>query len=102
MNAWSISEADGGVIFSVRVVPRSSRNQIIGVVDGVLKIKLTAPPVEGAANAALIEFVAEWLGVRRGAVSIVSGDKARNKIMRVSGVTREQAETGLLLLRKPG
>jgi hypothetical protein len=60
------------------------------VEGGALKIKLTAPPVEGAANAALIEFVAEWLGVRRSAVSIVSGDKARNKLVRVSGLTREQ------------
>ena len=66
------------------------------VPDTALKIKLTAPPVEGAANAALIEFVAEWLGVRRSAVSIVSGDKARNKVVRVSGVTRKRVETGLL------
>jgi uncharacterized protein (TIGR00251 family) len=56
---------------------------------GALKIKLTAPPVEGAANAALIEFIAEWLSVRRSAVSIVNGDKARNKIVRVNGVTRD-------------
>ena len=90
MNEWSITEANGGVTFSVRVVPRSSRNQIVGVEGGELKIKLTAPPVEGAANSALIEFVAKWLGVRRSAVSIVGGDKARNKIVRVSGVTREQ------------
>jgi uncharacterized protein len=92
MSDWSITEANGSVTFSVRVVPRSSRNQIVGVEGGALKIKLTAPPVEGAANAALIEFVAEWLGVRRSAVSIVSGDKARNKIVRVNGVTRKQAE----------
>jgi uncharacterized protein len=90
MSDWSITEADGNVTFAVRVVPRSSRNQIVDVEGGVLKIKLTAPPVEGAANAALIEFVAEWLGVRRSAVSIVSGDKARNKLVRVKGVTREQ------------
>jgi uncharacterized protein (TIGR00251 family) len=90
MTDWPITEVNGGVTFSVRVVPRSSRNQIVGVEGGALKIKLTAPPVEGAANAALIECVAEWLGVKRSAVSIVSGDKARNKIMRVSGVTREQ------------
>ncbi len=90
MNDWSITEANGGVTFAVRVVPRSSRNQIIGVEGGALKIKLTAPPVEGAANAALIEFIAEWLGVRRSAVSIVSGDKARNKIVKVMGVTRSQ------------
>ena len=100
MNDWSITETNGGVTFAVRVVPRSSRNQIVGVEGGALKIKLTAPPVEGAANAALIEFVAEWLGVRRCAVSIVSGDKARNKIVRVSGVTREQVETGFLRARK--
>ena len=90
MNDWSITEAKGSVTFAVRVVPRSSRNQVVSVEGGALKIKLTAPPVEGAANAALIEFVAEWLGVRRSAVSIVSGDKARNKLVRVNGVTREQ------------
>jgi len=90
MSDWSITEADGGVTFAVRVAPRSSRNQIVGVEGGALKIKLTAPPVEGAANAALIEFVAEWLDVRRSAVSIVSGDKARTKLVRVSGVTRQR------------
>lgn len=99
MSEWSITEANGSVTFAVRVVPRSSRNQIVGVEGGALKIKLTAPPVEGAANAALIEFVAEWLGVRRSAVSIVSGDKARNKFVRVSGVTRQTVETGFLLDR---
>jgi hypothetical protein len=90
MSNWSITEAGGAVTFAVRVAPRSSRNQIVGIEGGALKIKLTAPPVEGAANTALIEFVAEWLGVRRSAVSIASGDKARNKLVRVSGVTREQ------------
>ena len=90
MSDWSITEANGGVTFAVRVVPRSSRNQIVGVEGEALKIKLTAPPVEGAANTALIEFMAEWLGVRRSAVSIVSGDKARNKLVRVSGVTQAQ------------
>jgi len=90
MSDWSIFEANGSVTFSVRVVPRSNRNLIVGVGGGALKIKLTALPVEGAANAALIEFVAEWLGVRRSAVSIISGDKARNKLVRVNGVTKEQ------------
>ena len=96
MSDWSITEANGGVTFAVRVAPRASRNQIVGVEGGALKIKLTAPPVEGAANAALIEFVAERLGVRRSAVSIVSGDKARNKLVRVNGVTRKRVETGYL------
>jgi uncharacterized protein (TIGR00251 family) len=89
MNDWSITEVNGSATFAVRVVPRASRNQIVGVEGGALKIKLIAPPVEGAANAALIEFVAEWLGVRRSAVSLVSGDKARNKLVKVNGLTRE-------------
>ncbi len=90
-----LQESNNGITLNVRVVPRSSRNQIIGVEGDVLKIKLTAPPVEGAANAALIEFIADWLGVRRSAVSIVSGDKARNKIVRVAGVTIEQVRAQL-------
>ena len=90
MTDWSITEENGSVTFAVRVVPRSSRNQIAGVEGGALKIKLTAPPVEGAANAALIEFVAEWLGIRRSAVSIVSGEKSRHKVVRVAGVTKAQ------------
>ncbi len=90
MSDWSIAETRGGVTFAVRVVPRSSRNQIVGVEGGALKIKLTAPPVEGAANAALIDFIAAWLGVRRSAVSIVAGGTARQKLVRVEAMTREQ------------
>ncbi len=88
--SWVVTAAAGGVTFSVRVTPRASRNQIAGVEGGALKIKLTAPPVEGAANAALIQFIAEWLGVRKSAVSIRSGDKTRHKLVRVEGVSREQ------------
>ncbi|NTU63454.1 MAG: YggU family protein [Chloroflexi bacterium] len=96
MSVWQVTESSSGVTFSVRVVPRSSRNQIVGVESGALKVRLTAPPVEGAANTALIEFVAEWLGVKRSAVSIISGDKARNKLVRVNGETREQVEARFL------
>ena len=78
-----------GVMLIVRVLPRASRNQVAGVEQGAIKIKLTAPPVEGAANAALIEFVADWLGVRKSAVSIVSGEKARHKRVQVAGLTVE-------------
>jgi uncharacterized protein (TIGR00251 family) len=92
MSTWNIVESGGGVTFAVRVVPRSSRDEIAGVQSDALKVKLTAPPVEGAANAALVEFVAKQLGVRRRAVSIVSGETSRNKIVRVGGVTRGQVE----------
>ena len=78
-----------GVMLIVRVLPRANRNQVAGVEQGAIKIKLTAPPVEGAANAALIEFVADWLGVRKSAVSIVSGEKARHKRVQVAGLTVE-------------
>jgi uncharacterized protein (TIGR00251 family) len=78
-----------GVMLTVRVLPRASRNQVVGVEQGAIKIRLTAPPVEGAANAALIELVAEWLGVRKSAVSIVSGESARHKRVQVVGLTVE-------------
>jgi len=73
----------------VRVVPRSSRNQIIGVDDGIFKIKLTAPPVDGKANKALIEFLAGRLGLARGKVEIISGERSRQKSVRIHGVTLE-------------
>ena len=79
----------GGVMLIVRVLPRASRNQVVGVEQGAIKIKITAPPVEGAANAALIDFVADWLGVRKSAVTIVSGEKARHKRVQVAGLTVE-------------
>jgi uncharacterized protein (TIGR00251 family) len=84
-----VQAVNGGVMLIVRVLPRASRNQVVGVEQGAIKIKLTAPPVEGAANAALIEFVAGWLGVRKSAVSIVSGEKARHKRVQVAGLTVE-------------
>lgn len=84
-----IQSNDSGVTLIVRVLPRASRNLVVGVEQGAIKIKLTAPPVEGAANAALMEFVADWLGVRKSAVTIVSGEKARHKRVQVAGLTVE-------------
>ncbi len=84
-----------GVALTVRVLPRASRNQVVGVEQGAIKIKLTAPPVEGAANAALIDFIADWLGVRKSAVSIISGDKARHKRVAVAGLTVEAVQQKL-------
>lgn len=77
---------DDGVSFPVRVVPRAQRNAVGGVRDGALVVRLTAPPVEGRANAALQDFLAEALGVRRNQVSIRTGEKSRTKIVRVDGI----------------
>ncbi|MEP7214061.1 MAG: DUF167 domain-containing protein [Acidobacteriota bacterium] len=75
---------------TVRVVPRSSRSEIIGEHDGALKIKLTSPPVDGAANAELIALIAKKLGVPRSNVEITSGESSKTKQLRITGVTASQ------------
>jgi len=82
-------------ILSVRVVPRSSREGIAGYAEGVVRIRLNAPPVEGRANDALIRFLAKALGVPRSRVALVSGEAGRNKIVRVAGITRAAALAAL-------
>lgn len=80
----------GSVRFTVRVQPRASRNTVAGVHAGALKVMLSAPPVDGAANEALIELLADALGVPRRAVRIVSGITARTKLVEVDGVSADQ------------
>jgi uncharacterized protein (TIGR00251 family) len=79
-----------GVRFTVRVQPRASRTAFAGVHGGALKVRLQAPPVDGAANEALIALVAERLDVTRSAVRIVSGMTGRTKLVEVDGVDAEQ------------
>ena len=76
----------------VRVVPRSSRNRIIGVEDGIFKIKLKAPPVDGKANKALIEFLARRLGLAKGSVEIISGERSRQKSVRIHGLSLKEVD----------
>lgn len=78
-----------GVEFSVRVVPRASKSEIIGVIDRTVKVRLKAPPVDGAANGELIKLFAGKLGVAKSDVEIVSGLTSKTKRLRVSGVTVE-------------
>lgn len=74
------------VRFAVRVQPRSSRTAIEGVHGGALKVRLHAPPVDGAANDALVALLADALGVPRRAVRVVAGESARSKVIEVAGV----------------
>ena len=74
-----IKETPGGLIFKVRVQPRSSRNQVSGLYGDALKINLTAPPVDNAANKACVAFLAKLLSVAKSSVTIVSGHTGRNK-----------------------
>ena len=75
---------------TVRVTPNASRSEITGVREGVLQIKIAAPPVEGKANKELVEFLSEALGVRKSAVIIVKGQTGRKKIIEVEGMGREE------------
>ncbi len=85
-----IQEHDGAVTFAVRVVPRAKRNEVAGVEGDALKVRLTASPVEGKANEALVRFLADVLRVRRADVTVVAGERARQKVLRVAGLTAAQ------------
>lgn len=82
-------------IIRVRVVPRSSVNQISGIDEDVIKVKLTAPPVEGKANKALVQFLAKTLGVARGDVEILSGERSRVKSIRIYGLSHDDVKERL-------
>ena len=82
----------GTVTFAVRVQPRASRNEVVGMVEGALKIRLQAPAVEDRANEALCEFLAERLGKPKSAVRILAGARSRVKRVEVFGVTAAEVE----------
>ena len=84
-----IRETPAGVSFSVKVQPRARRNGITGIVGGALKLALNAPPVEGKANQAVIEFFADIFKIPRSSVTIASGETSRLKTIRISGLSRE-------------
>ena len=79
-----------GVTFTVHVQPRASRAEICGLLNGELKIRLTAPPVDDAANTQCTELLAKRLGVAKSSVSIIHGSKSRHKTIRVAGVNPER------------
>jgi uncharacterized protein (TIGR00251 family) len=87
--------AKEGVLITVRVAPRAARSGIAGTRDDALLVRLHAAPVDGAANAELIAVIAETMGVPRRAVSISAGEKSRRKIVRVSGVSVDEARARL-------
>ena len=88
-----LTEQTNAVVFAVRVQPRASRNAVEGEWQGALKVRLTAPPVDGKANAALCVFLAEQLNIPRSAVRILAGERSRTKRVEVRGVKGEQIRT---------
>ena len=81
-----ITEDPAGVVIRVYVTPRASTNSVVGVHGDEVKVSLTTPPVDGAANKALIEFLARRLGVPKSAVSLASGEASRHKVVVVEGI----------------
>jgi hypothetical protein len=82
-----VRETETGAVFRIRVVPRASRCESAGFQDDALKLRITAPPVEGKANEACITLLAELLGVKKGQVEIVAGHASRTKTVAIEGVT---------------
>ena len=89
MENLRIQETGNTITFSVKVVPRSSRTAVSGVLGGMLKIKLAAAPEKGKANDALVEFLADTLGIKRNMIKITSGHTSPVKTIEISGISQE-------------
>lgn len=85
-----IQKTDRGTKLSLFIQPKASKNEIIGPHNGALKIKITAPPVDGKANAALIEFLSEILNIPKKQIEILKGETGRNKAVEILGLSPEQ------------
>ena len=91
----SKQDSPSGTTFAVKVHPRAKKNDIAGQIGNALKLSLTAPPVEGKANAACIDFFAKLLKVPRSSVTIAAGQTSRNKIIRVEGLSAAEVRQRL-------
>jgi uncharacterized protein (TIGR00251 family) len=90
-----LTESVAGVTLSSRVVPRAKRSAIDGVVEGALRLRIAAPPVEGAANKAVIAYLAAVLGVPKRDISLLSGGQSRQKVLRINGLNAAQVRQRL-------
>ena len=85
-----MSLSERGVELWLRVHPNAARNELVGFSEGVLRVKVAAPPVKGKANKELIAFLAQKLGLSKGDLTILKGHTSRNKLISVVGLTREE------------
>ena len=88
LSPLDVKDSPAGASFRVRVQPRASRSALIGLAGNSLKLALTSPPAEGAANAACVEFFAALFGVAKSRVTVAAGLKSRDKTVRVAGLDR--------------
>ena len=89
------TEKDGALIFTVRVAPQASKSEIVGEINGALKIRITSPPIDGAANAELIKLLAKVFGVSKSAVEIMSGQMAKTKRIKIYGANAENLKKAI-------
>jgi len=91
----TIHETSNGTTLALKIHPRAKRNAITGWMGEALKISLTAPPIEGRANQACIEFLADLLKLPRSSITIAAGQNSRNKLIRISGLSAAEVEARL-------
>jgi uncharacterized protein (TIGR00251 family) len=93
MRRFKLHDGLHGAALTIRVTPRARKNALAGILeDGTLRVRIAAPPVGGKANAALLEFLAQILGVRKNKIEVVAGKRGLDKIVSVVGITSTQAE----------
>ncbi len=89
MPALQVQESPGGVVFTAKIVPGSSRTALAGMLGGMVKVKVAAPPEKGKANQALVAFLADCLGVRKNEVTILAGQTNPVKQVQVTGISAQ-------------
>jgi uncharacterized protein len=94
----AVRDTPAGATFAVKVHPRARKNAVTGVLGDALKLAVTAPPVEGRANQAVIEFFADVFQIPRASVTIASGATNRNKVVRITGMSRVAVEQRLMAI----
>jgi uncharacterized protein (TIGR00251 family) len=95
LSVFTLKSVEGGVQLSIRAQPKASRNGLVGLHGDRLKVAVTAAPARGKANRALAEVLAHALGVRASAVRVVAGEHSRDKVIRIEGLSAEEARRRL-------
>ncbi len=90
-----INETPTGLELHIRAMPRASKNEIQGLHDGALKIRLTTPPIDGKANQALIKFLSKTLHISKTQIELTQGETSRNKTLRISGLSKNELQERL-------
>ena len=86
----NFTEKNGAIVFNVRVVPRASKSEIVGEHDGALKVRITSPPVDGAANAELVKLLSKTFDVSKSEVEILAGQTSKTKQIKIANLTAEK------------